>query len=491
MRIRGRTWSGLAGKASIVILACIGASIAPAAAGAATITPNTTADDNNFNLANCSLREAVTAANTDADYGGCVRVGAVGVDMIPLPAGTYPLSSGQDDANTAGDLDFSLGDTTITHTGAAPAVIDGGDFDRVIDIFGGGLDVSISGVTVRNGLVLGNQGGVIRNQSNLVLSNATVSDGYTDGFGGGIINLGGGTTATLTNVTLSGNKAQMSGGGFYNLGGSATFTNVTVTGNTADLDNNNVGEGGGVAANTTATMLKDTVVAGNTDGTTIGNVFPDCADSPTSLGNNLIGTTAGCGYTSAGGDLTNMAAQLGPLADNGGSTSTHALLAGSPAIDHGAGCAATDQRGVLRSLGGVCDIGGYERVTCEGQLATAIGTDGADTLAGTGGVDVFALGAGNDRATGAGGNDLACGGSGADTLLGQAGLDRLLGEAGNDRLVGGAGRDTLLGAAGRDRLLGGAARDRLLGGAGPDTLIGGAARDRCIGGAGRDTQRTC
>jgi hypothetical protein len=53
---------------------------------------------------------------------------------------------------------------------------------------------------------------------------------------------------------------------------------------------------------------------------------------------------------------------LGPLADNGGPTQTHALLEGSPAIDAGenAGCPAEDQRGVARPLGNGCDMGAYE-----------------------------------------------------------------------------------------------------------------------------------
>jgi hypothetical protein len=55
---------------------------------------------------------------------------------------------------------------------------------------------------------------------------------------------------------------------------------------------------------------------------------------------------------------------LGPLADNGGPTLTHALLAGSPAIDAAddAICPATDQRGTVRPQGAACDVGAYEFV---------------------------------------------------------------------------------------------------------------------------------
>jgi hypothetical protein len=62
---------------------------------------------------------------------------------------------------------------------------------------------------------------------------------------------------------------------------------------------------------------------------------------------------------------------LGPLQNNGGSTFTHALITGSPAIDAGnpGGCRdhednllTTDQRGFTRPGGstGLCDIGAYE-----------------------------------------------------------------------------------------------------------------------------------
>ena len=59
--------------------------------------------------------------------------------------------------------------------------------------------------------------------------------------------------------------------------------------------------------------------------------------------------------------------KLGPLADNGGPTKTHALYIGSPAIDAGDDtiCANSpinnlDQRGEARPVGVHCDIGAYE-----------------------------------------------------------------------------------------------------------------------------------
>lgn len=67
------------------------------------------------------------------------------------------------------------------------------------------------------------------------------------------------------------------------------------------------------------------------------------------------------------GNIIGVAANLGPLQDNGGPTKTHALLPGSPAI--GAGntdvCKFTpvnnrDQRNVTRLSDGKCDIGAYE-----------------------------------------------------------------------------------------------------------------------------------
>ena len=88
-----------------------------------------------------------------------------------------------------------------------------------------------------------------------------------------------------------------------------------------------------------------------------------------SLGHN-IASDATCGLTGSG-DLNSTNPLLGPIANNGGPTPTHAPLLGSPAIDAVpiADCTdaygtpiATDQRGVARPQGAACDIGSVELI---------------------------------------------------------------------------------------------------------------------------------
>lgn len=106
-------------------------------------------------------------------------------------------------------------------------------------------------------------------------------------------------------------------------------------------------------------MFRNTIVANNT------GVGGNCSGTITSLGYNLeFGNT--CVFT-ATGDITSTNPLLGPLANNGGTTQTMALQAGSPAINripngtNGCGTTiTTDQRGFIRV--GPCDIGAFEYV---------------------------------------------------------------------------------------------------------------------------------
>jgi CSLREA domain-containing protein len=86
-------------------------------ARAATITVTTTADEhtNPGPETGCSLREAVTASNTDAAFGGCPA--GSGTDTIQLASGPYVLSRTNspfpEDANVTGDLDLLTDDVVI------------------------------------------------------------------------------------------------------------------------------------------------------------------------------------------------------------------------------------------------------------------------------------------------------------------------------------------------------------------------------------------
>jgi CSLREA domain-containing protein len=466
--------------------------LSPPPALAASITVTTTADEYGAG-GGCSLREAIKAANDNTAFGGCSS--GSGADLITVPPGTYGLTiAGDDNTNAGGDLDIR-DHTTIQGGGTSTTVVNGNGIDRVFEVDPAltGIMAAITDLTVRGGDDIGGDvgGGGIFNHTTLTLARVAVVDNEAE-YAGGIANwpgspsltmtdsliannrtadeptngVGGGLTlensasASLTNVTISGNTAENEGGGIWHYSSSSlVLNNVTITGNTAD-SLPGAADGGGiqVEAGSGPVTVRNSIVFGNTDAS--GGTAPDCDGAITSGGHNLIGTTAGCTFTSSTGDITGQDPKLGPLADNGGPTQTHALLASSPAIDAGnpaapgsggEACAATDQRGVPRN----CDMGAYEVATCKGVTVNRVGTEGSDTLKGTSGEDGFLAGGGNDTASGGGGNDGMCGGGGNDKLKGQGGNDKLLGQGGKDLLAGGPGtKDVCTGGPGKDKAKG-------------------------------------
>jgi uncharacterized delta-60 repeat protein len=89
----------------------------------------------------------------------------------------------------------------------------------------------------------------------------------------------------------------------------------------------------------------------------------------------------------------------------------------------------------------------YHAITCNGVVATRVGTAGHDTLMGTAGPDVIVGFDGDDTIYGLGGNDLLCGNGGDDTLVGGSGDETLVGGTGTDVCDGGSHvqRDTASG----------------------------------------------
>lgn len=118
-----------------------------------------------------------------------------------------------------------------------------------------------------------------------------------------------------------------------------------------------------------------------------------------------------------------------------------------------------------------------------------VGDNGNDTIFAGAGNDVINAGNGDDSVDAGEGDDNVIGDNGNDLLLGGAGNDQLDGGNGNDRVEGGEGNDTLIGQNGDDTLLGGFGNDSLTADNGNDFLDGGPGTDDLTGGAGNDTCR--
>jgi hypothetical protein len=235
-------------------------------------------------------------------------------------------------------------------------------------------------------------GGIGLESSSISIIASHIHDNHTEGKGGGI-SIAYLSQLNVTMSTISGNAAQQGGGTFAHDNGTLYLRNSTISGNIAV-------RGGGImnasdqdrfgntfAWNSTISfnqatesgggLVNDSVVQGNAgarlyNSIVSNNVAGDCSSQGGGVasGGYNLDSDGSCGFGTGVGDLPHTDPKLGPLQDNGGPTWTHALLPGSPAIDHidDAGCRfdynnapiAEDQRGVARPQGAACDIGAYE-----------------------------------------------------------------------------------------------------------------------------------
>jgi CSLREA domain-containing protein len=375
----------------------------------------------------CTLREAIVAANTDAAYSDCAA--GSGADLITfagdytitlngsrlplitslmtitgngaantiiqastcnpvtLPGECTPADNGVFEVENNGNL--TLEGITMRH--GQGGIAGGGISNRgTLTIqdsilsgnkaisFGGALfNTSNSAVSIQNSAVIGNAagygGGIYNGEgSTLAVNNSTIANNINALRGGGIDNYG--ATVTVTQSTLTANSA-LEGGGISNYEGSVTVTNSTLSANSAQESggisnwdgsvtvtnstlSGNIG-GGIYNGPDTVFLFQNSIIAHSTNGA-------DCDSNGTIHGDstyNLVGDGSCFVTSNLSGDP-----MLGPLADNGGPTLTHALLLSSPAIDAGnnAVCPGEDQRGLNRPYDwkgsgvAVCDIGAFE-----------------------------------------------------------------------------------------------------------------------------------
>jgi hypothetical protein len=218
-----------------------------------------------------SLRQAIVGANADSAKNARAK------DII-----TFKLGGGAHTIELASTLNITAKNLSINGIGANLTVSGG---NKVQDFaIGTGANVTISGLTIANGLSAVGGGGILNNGT-LTLNNSTLSNDQTTAgaTGGGILNNGtltanadtftndtapnsaGGAifnvgTATITSSSFNGNSA-VNGGAFESVNGTATITNSTFTNNSVVPG----GVGGAVVdAGTTKLTVTGSSFTGNT-----------------------------------------------------------------------------------------------------------------------------------------------------------------------------------------------------------------------------------
>jgi CSLREA domain-containing protein len=356
-----------------------------------TIIVDTDEDESNTD-GDCSLREAITAADTNAAVDGCAAGSATERDAIhfslgdeatvvlgsELPSVTDPSGlninglraditiSGNDAVRVlqvGAGAKLTLANLTVAdgNAGVSTGVFGGGvlnnggtlrvdhsTFSGNSAFFGGGIqnfngtlkviDTTFSDNSASEGGGIRNGGGTLEVTDSTFSSNSSTGN---PGFGGGILNNG---PATVTRSTLSNNStatASGSGGGIYNEGATLTVINSTLSGN--NNGGNTSGSGGIHNNNGTLNVINSTFSNNGVRDAGVATTLSNTILANVPSGNNCVGTVTDDGYNISDDGSCNFTDSTsknntdpklaGSLANNGGPTQTIALLQGSPAIN--------------------------------------------------------------------------------------------------------------------------------------------------------------
>lgn len=309
-----------------------------------------------------------------------------------MNAGTTNLANVNFDGNVARWYGGAI-ESRGTNSSNAYLTIDSGRFTNNCSDSGGAMD-TVGGLTITNSVFDGNKpttkaGITCRNGDGAAIhvqygENATIDKStFINNIGavGAFTQYWGATT--ITNSTFTNNQGL---GGNYSSGGAGAIEHENgswggplIVKNSTIANNTGYQYGGGTLGKVT---LQNTIVANNT-----APNGPDCSwgpaytdpdfpnqppvgnSPPLSQGNNIFGTTSGCGVTLASTDFVGNAG-LGVVTPDTTTGQTYIpLLSTSPAIDkaNSAACSTYDQLGKPRPIDGdgngsaICDIGAIER----------------------------------------------------------------------------------------------------------------------------------
>jgi CSLREA domain-containing protein len=275
----------------------------PAKAATTAVINITTTDDELNTDQDCSLREAIQAANTDTAVDACAA--GSGADTINIPAGTYIITipGTNEDANATGDWDV-LSPITLQGAGMGNTVLNGGGLDMVLH--GINTDLTIRSLTITNG-----DGGMLQNGGNLVVesvriagntaiswraggatvfnANATMTDSIVEDNhfnatshwqGGGYAfsaTVGGPMLSMRIERSIIRNNTNKSHGGGIFFG---TNTGRPMTGlitNSAIVGNKTIGVGGGLMTDDTGTLTVENTTISDNEASIGSAIFADAS----------------------------------------------------------------------------------------------------------------------------------------------------------------------------------------------------------------------
>jgi CSLREA domain-containing protein/uncharacterized repeat protein (TIGR01451 family) len=347
--------------------------VTPGVASAAEITVTTTDDEINSD-GDCSLREAIEAANSDAAVDNCTA--GSGTDTIRLPSGTITIAltntAGNEASNQTGDFDI-ISDVTIAPTSASTTTtIDASGIDRIFDI--NGATVVLERLILINGAE--SDGAVIRSKA---------------------------SSLDMTDVAIRGGLAGCSkGGGLYH---EASATGHTLTCTRCEISGNSAGEGGGVAILTTGTSIA--AMASFSNSTFAGNAAASGSGCATTKGTSLYVDLRPVQFDNVTVGTTDASASVFEVKD-GDLSYKNSILVGDASID-GSGSLNSNDYNIVFGTG--YSLNTNDANADPGLLALASNTGLTQTMAPT--LGSIALGTGSCQDS-----------SGADILLDQTGDSR-------------------------------------------------------------------
>ena len=299
----------------------------------------------------CSLREAITAANTNTASGaaaGECPAGTTGTDTILLPAGTYTLgiAGAGENANATGDLDITNKTVIRGLGGADGTIIDGASLDRVFHVQTSNAVVSLQHLSITHG----------RSPDG---ANATASANPAPGQNGGGIFLDVLAQLAITAVRVTDSRAGDGGDGFpdttHNWGHNGgygggvfvssssyfTMTDSAVRGNGAGdagigvgtsgtCSGGNGGRGGGLYVDLTGrATVNGSTIAGNRGGNGGARGGPSC-------GPDGYGGSGGGAFSIGFLTLNNSTVSTNRTGNGGGTTANPGLGGGVAQTTNGA-----------------------------------------------------------------------------------------------------------------------------------------------------------